>query len=134
VRKHYDLDTTQVEASAQVGDSKLSHQSLTSALITAVPCPGTQNRFSAQEKVSQSDGHVRAWHRALKLAEKTEDGDMIQSARDELDLAIEDSAIAWTALARCTLEDLKGWRHKLDRLEAGQSRGETRETKVPIWK
>ena len=59
---------------------------------------------------------------------------MIQEAENELNLAVEDSAIAWTALARCTLEDLKGWRHKLDRLEAGQSRGETRETKVPIWK
>ena len=100
MRKHYDLDTSQVEASTEVDDSKLSHPSLTSALITAVPCPGTQHRFTAQENVFQKDGHVRAWHRALKLAEKTKDGDLIQSAEDELDRAVEDSAIAWTALAR----------------------------------
>jgi hypothetical protein len=134
VSKQYDLGTHEFEPSEQGDDSKLSYQSLNSALIAAVFCPGTQHRVSAQEKAFQKDGQVRAWHRALKLAENTEDENMIRNAEDKLDLAVEGSAIAWTALARCTLEDLRAWRNKLVRLEEGLERGETRETKVSIWK
>jgi predicted negative regulator of RcsB-dependent stress response len=103
-------------------------------LITAVPCPETEDRFEAQRMAVQNDGHVEAWHAALKLALATEDENMIQNAEDELDLAVEISVDAWTALARCTLEDLKVWRKKLVRLDEGLSRGETKETKVSIWK
>jgi hypothetical protein len=134
VSKPYELYTQRFEPSEQGDDSKISHQSLTSALLTAVPCPETEHRSEAQRKVVQKDDRVRAWYGALKLALGTEDEDMIQNAEDELDLALEDSAIAWTALARCTLEDLRAWRNKLVRLEEGLDRGETRETKVSIWK
>jgi hypothetical protein len=125
VSRPYDLYTQQYEPLEREDDSKLSHQSLTSALITTVLCPETEHRSHARQKVVQKGDHVKAWHETLKLALDTE---------DELDLAIEDSAIAWTALARCTLEDLRAWRNKLVRLEEGLDRGETRETKVSIWK
>jgi hypothetical protein len=134
VSKPYELYTQQYEPFVRGHDSKLSHQSLTSALITTVLCPEAEHRSNAQQKVVQKDDHVKAWHETLKLALDTEDEDMIQNAEDELDLAIEDSAIAWTALARCTLEDLRAWRNKLKRLEDGLNRGENRETKVSIWK
>jgi hypothetical protein len=103
-------------------------------LITAVSCPGTQHRPSAQEKVFQKDGQVRAWYRALKLAEDTEDEDVIHNAEGKLDLAVEGSANAWTGLARCTLDDFEAWRNKLVTLEGGLDMGKTRETKVSIWK
>jgi hypothetical protein len=134
VSRPYDLYTQQYEPLEREDDSKLSHQSLTSALITTVLCPETEHRSHARQKVVQKGDHVKAWHETLKLALDTEDEDMIQNSEDELDLAIEDSAIAWTALARCTLEDLRAWRNKLVRLEEGLDRGETRETKVSIWK
>ena len=130
----YELYTQQFEPSEHWADSRLSHHSLISALITAVPCPETEHRSNAQQKVVQKDDHVKAWHEALKLALDTENEDMIQNAEDELDLAVDESANAWTALARCTLEDLRAWRNKLKRLEDGLNRGENRETKVPIWK
>jgi hypothetical protein len=103
-------------------------------LIIAVSCPGTQHRLSAQEKVFQRDGQVKAWYRALKLAEDREDEDVTRNAQDKLALAVEGSANAWTALARCTLDDFEAWRRKLVRLEGGLDRGQTRETKVSIWK
>jgi hypothetical protein len=134
VRKRYDLDTHRSQPRERMDGLEISHHSLTSALVTAVTGPRTKHRSTAQRKVVQKDGLVMAGHAALKLAKGTEDAGRIHKAEGELEWAAEESAHAWTALARYTLADVKAWGKTLAKLEGGPSGDGETGTTVSVWK
>lgn len=134
VRKRYNLDTHRSQPRERVDGLEISHHSLTSALVTAVTGPRTKHRSTAQRKVVQKDDLVMARHGALNLAKDTEDADIIHKAEGELERAAEESAQAWTSLARYTLADIKAWGKTLAKLESESSGDAGRGTSVSIWK